>query len=130
MSYEDHSRIIKLVFDGEKAELKGNAEKAISNYRECIEVDPKSDVCYFKLATVYFAQGNYLSANTRIQQAIEIDQTNKWYYLLQTQCLLAMGEPGKATESFKKVVELEPENIEYQLELIESDHLSRKATAT
>jgi len=119
LSYQDQSRVIKLIFDGEKAELKGNAIKAISNYRECIEVDPQNAVCYFKLATVYFAQGNYQVASSRIQQAIEIDQSNKWYYLLQTRCLLAMGEAGKASESFKKVVELDPDNIEYQLELVE-----------
>ena len=119
LSYQDQSRVIRLIFDGEKAELKGNAVKAISNYRECIEVDPQNAVCYFKLATVYYKQGNYQVANTRIQQAIDIDQSNKWYYLLKTRCLLALGEAEKATEAFTKVVELEPDNIEYQLELVE-----------
>lgn len=119
LSYDDQSRVIKLIFDGEKAELKGNAAKAISNYRECVEVDPESAVCYFKLATVYFSQGSYQIASTKIQQAIDIDQSNKWYYLLQTRCFLALGEDELATESFKKVVDLEPDNIEYQLELVE-----------
>jgi tetratricopeptide (TPR) repeat protein len=119
LSYEDQSRVLKLIFDGEKAELKGNAAKAISNYRECVEVDPESAVCYYKLATVYFSQGNYQMASSHIQKAIRIDQSNKWYYLIQTQSYLALGEAELGIESFKKVVALEPDNIEYQLELVE-----------
>lgn len=119
LSYEDQSRVMRMIFDGEKAELKGNSVKAIAYYRECVEIDPESAVCYFKLATVYIALGNYQAANTKVKQAIEIDDTNKWYYLLLTRTYLALSDPVQATEAFKNVIEIEPDNIEYQLELVE-----------
>ncbi len=119
LNYEQQSQVIKMLFDGEKAELKGNATKAISYYRECVEIDPNNPIGYFKLATVYHSMGNYPFAVSRINEAIRIDPNNKWYYLLLTQSYLAMSDFPKATESIKKVIELEPDNIEYQLELVE-----------
>ena len=118
-SYQEQSKVIKLLFDGEKEELRGNIAKAISNYQECINVDPKSAVCYFKLATVYYSQRNFSSAISRVKQAIEIDSQNKWYYLLLTRSYLGMGDYDNATTTYKKVIALEPDNIEFQLELVE-----------
>lgn len=119
LSYEDQSQVIYMIFEGEKEELKGNATKAISYYRECVEIDPQNAVCYFKMASVYYSLGNFQVANTRVMQAIDIDQSNKWYYMLATRTYLALGDAEKGTEAFKKVLELEPDNIEYQLELVE-----------
>ena len=119
LSYEKQSQLIKMLFDGEKAELKGNANKAISYYRECIELDPNNPIGYFKLATVYYSMGNIPFAVSRINEAIRIDPNNKWYYLLLARCNIAMSDFSKATYAIEKVIELEPENIEYQLELVE-----------
>ena len=83
LSYEEQSRLLTMVLSGEREEMKNNLAKAISYYRECIEIDPNSDVCYFKLATVYYGQGNFSTALSRIQKAIEINPENKWYYLLE-----------------------------------------------
>lgn len=119
LSYEDQSRVLRMLLDGEREEMKNNPVKAISYYRECIEIDPENDVCYFKLATVYYSQGNFQTATTRINKAIELNKTNKWYYLLQAKCYLGISDAEKATEAFRKVIELEPDNIQYQLELVE-----------
>jgi tetratricopeptide (TPR) repeat protein len=58
-------------------------------------------------------------AGSRIAQAIAIDQSNPWYYIVQTRCYLALGDAEKATESFKNVIRLEPDNIDNQFELVE-----------
>lgn len=119
LSYTEQSRLIKMLFDGEREELKNNPVKAISYYRECLSIDPNSDVAYFKLATVYFSQGNYQTASTYASKAILIDSTNKWYYLLLTKCYLGLSDIDKATETFAHILEIEPDNIDYQLEMIE-----------
>lgn len=119
LSYTEQSRLIKMLFEGEKAELKNDPVKAISYYRECVSIDPNSDVAYFKMSTVYFSLGNYQTASSHIKKAIDIEPTNKWYYLLLTKCYMGLSEIELATETFAKILELEPDNIDYQLEMLE-----------
>jgi tetratricopeptide (TPR) repeat protein len=119
LTYSDQSRLIKMLFEGERAEMKNDPIKALSYYRECLSIDPSSDVAYFKIASIYFSQGNYQSATINCKKAIEIESNNKWYYLLLTKSYLGISEIELATETFAEILEMEPDNIDYQLEMLE-----------
>lgn len=52
---------------------KGEHDKAISLYKEAIEVDPEDKEAYIGISNVYMAQGEYNEAITNLNKAQVID---------------------------------------------------------
>ena len=113
----DIDLILEAVFEGERQELLDNPEEAAKSYRRCIELDGQNDVCYFKLASVYYKLNRYSAAVNLLEKAVELNPENKWYLILQAQCYMMLGNIAKASKTVSHVIELDPYNPEYQLQL-------------
>ena len=66
-------------FDAMSYRIKGDFEKSNELFQNCLNIQPKNDVVLFKIAQNYYDSKKYDEAETYINQAIKINDKNKWY---------------------------------------------------
>jgi tetratricopeptide (TPR) repeat protein len=69
-------------FEANREKMKGNIEKTVMYYNECLKIDPTSGATLFELANIYAASNALPKAQGFLERAVTIYPNNVWYKLL------------------------------------------------
>jgi tetratricopeptide (TPR) repeat protein len=102
----------------------GNVNEAINLYHSCIKVNPKCDVAYYELGTVYSALGENSKAEENLSMAYKLNNSNYWYGIAYSELLKINGYNSKSLEVLRKTRSLNQMNsltIDFKISEIYSD---------
>jgi len=97
--------------------LEGNNKLAISLFNDCLKIDPKSSVSYYKLSEIYKQINEPILAQKYAELAVLYNPDNIWYQQLVGELYSLNNENDKAEEVFKKLIKINPDNINFYLYL-------------
>ena len=80
-----------------------NIDEAISLYKTCVNSNPKCDVAYYELGTVYSAIGENQKAEENLEKAYKINQDNYWYAIAYSELLKINGNTAGSLKILKKL---------------------------
>lgn len=90
----------------------GQEEKAISQYRQALEINPKFESAWYNLGILYLKMNDNEQSRKALEAVLSIDPDD-WrarFYLAKIELL--SGNARAAVESFKKVISHEPDYAE------------------
>jgi tetratricopeptide (TPR) repeat protein len=106
--------------EGEKYYILEDYAKALIYYQRALESNPENATIHYKLAEVY-AKGtrpdDLVKASISIEQAIELDHTNKFFYLTAAAIYTGQGRFDKAAEVYENLIRDVKGTDEYLYEL-------------
>ena len=116
-----------LIIEANKEKNRENFDKAIHLYELALSKQGNKAAVYYELAQLaYNYEHNYAKALGYINQALDIDEKNKWYLYFYLQINEENGRPQLVEKGYQKLIHLFPENTQYQSELADY-YISRKA---
>ncbi len=80
----------------------------------------------FDQAVAYFKAGNWLEASARFQALVDESPAYDYGHYMLGHCLLRMGRPDEAAESFRRAVELREDRPEYHHGLALAAHAQKR----
>jgi len=106
----------------EKAKEEGNEklknkdfEGAIECYKEAMKFNPQNHIYPSNMAAAYVSMGQYDKAIKCCEQSIKLNETYVKAYQRLAQCQAKIGKKKEAADTYKKLIELNPEAAsEYQ----------------
>ena len=110
------------IIEAAQFKMMGNYQEAEKSYQKILASNPDNDVALFELARVKDAFQQPYEAILLIEKAVEINQQNKWYYMLQADLYQKSSKFERMPEVYQNLVRLEPNNIEF-LQLYASSYL-------
>lgn len=107
----------RLLFDeaflnGERAKILGDYEVAVRHYQEAVRIYPKSAAAHYALADLHFTESKTQAAYAEINMAIELEETNIYYYELKGQICHALARHEEAAAALEKMIQLAPGNVD------------------
>jgi tetratricopeptide (TPR) repeat protein len=106
--------------EGEKYFILEDYAKALLYYQRTIEINPENATVHYKIAEVLARsnkQEDLLKASISIDQAIRLDKTNKYFYVLAASIYSSMARFDKAAEAYETMIKEIPGTEEYLYEL-------------
>ncbi|MBN1565829.1 MAG: tetratricopeptide repeat protein [Anaerolineae bacterium] len=91
----------------------GNKERAYEYYRRCLDTDPDSIPCLSYLGGLLYYDGNYVTAITNLERAIELGSTDPDDFLQVGQAHAAQGRCDLATGFLQRGYQMVVENENY-----------------
>lgn len=79
-------------FEAQRAKAVGDEEKAYLGFRQCLEINPKSSVVHYELSRIEFLQNKTELAIESINQAVDLEEDNRWYRAARAEYLMNAGE--------------------------------------
>lgn len=99
----------ELFYEGYKAMVVDeNYGKAISNFEQCLKIEPKSAAVMFNLAQLYSTKKNIPEAIRLLEKATSIDNRNKWYLDLLARLYSSQEEYQNAEKTYDKIIQYYP----------------------
>lgn len=95
--------------EAKQKKLLGYYEESIKLFKDVLKKDPKNDPAHYELARIYLSQEKSDKALSAIQDAINIDGKNVWYYSLNADILLEGGQYLNAALSYENLMKLQPQ---------------------
>jgi len=77
--------------------------QALESFQKALKINPKSSGIHYQIAETLFRLKKYPEATTYAQKAIELEDTNKYYYVLLANILQAQGLHEEATNIYEKM---------------------------
>lgn len=99
---------------GLQYKVQGRTEEAIVELEKCLMLRQDDDAVYYALSKLELERGNQEASKTYIQKAHEIDPKNIWYIEELAYMYFEKQDFGQSAAQFKKLVEKEPRNIDWQ----------------
>jgi tetratricopeptide (TPR) repeat protein len=93
---------------GSSAYDNGDYDKALADFNQAIQLDPKVAVAYNIRGAVYFHKGAYDRAFADFNQAIQLDPTYVFAYNNRGNVYLHKGDYDKAIADYDKAIQLDP----------------------
>jgi len=90
--------------EGEKQYILEDYAKAVTNFRSSIQLAPKNDVAYFKLAQIYNTTNQLDAAKQSILRALELNNNNSYYYLLAADIFTNANNLKEATKYYEQLI--------------------------
>ncbi len=97
-----------------RLKAKGRNAESIAKLEECLKIRQNDDAVYYALAKLELQNGNKEKSAEYIIKAAEIDTKNTWYTQELAYMYFEMGDFPKSRDNFKKLVTIEPRNVEWQ----------------
>ncbi len=85
---------------------KDRLEEAEAELREVLELDPRNDLAYYRLAQIYFLRHDYQYSLETTRRALGLKVFEPSYYFLEAKCLERLGREAEAGSAYQRVVEL------------------------
>jgi len=95
----------------------GDNDEAINYYKEALETDKNNEYIHNSLASIYRANGEFVSAKMHLTESLEIDDKNAITYYNYGNLSVDMEHPEEAKEMYKKSLEINPDFDEAKEEL-------------
>jgi tetratricopeptide (TPR) repeat protein len=106
--------------EGEKYFILEDYAKALLYYQRTIDINPENATVHYKVAEVLSRsnkQDDLLKASMSIEQALRLDKTNKYFYILAATIYSSMAKFDKAAEAFENLMAQVKGSEEYLYEL-------------
>ena len=92
-------------------------EEAIKYYKEALEVDKNNEYTHNSMASIYRANGEFISAKLHLKASLDINDENPITYYNYGNLLVDMGHEEEAIDMYAKAYELDNEFEEAKTEL-------------
>ena len=120
----NEEKAAKFITRGDRLIEKGDPVRAILQYKNALQLDPKSAAAYFALGKALLIQKQYLQAYRTLSAALELDP-NLDEARLEVATLLSGGQPETALEQLSKIGK--PESFETRIAVVKaSAHVALK----
>ncbi len=96
--------------DALKYKMLGEEEKALNLLSKCINMNQNSASARYEAAKIAYKQNDLSLARKYAEEAIKINDKNKWYKFFLADIYMKTGEMKKAAEIFSALIEQEPKN--------------------
>lgn len=116
----------RLLIEGLSDLLNERIAKASDKFNAAVVKDPANDAAWFELAKIYGDQIDYIKALECIDKAINLQENNVWYRLLQMKIYEASAQYKEMLESAEKLVMLKPDNPEFLFELANAQLINQQ----
>ena len=106
--------------EGEKFFILEDYAKAMVYYQRALDINPDNGTIHYKMAEVLAKsnkQDDLLKASASIEQALKLDQENKYFYLLAATIYNSLGRFEKAAQAYETMMEKIPGTEEYLYEV-------------
>lgn len=100
------------LIDGERHLILENYTKALEMFATARDINPFNAAVHFKIAQVLYQSKQYDEAQESIEEALDIDPDNKFYYVLAGDIETARSDLGAAVKHYENLVKL-PDTQEY-----------------
>ena len=81
---------------------------------KCLSIRQDDDAVYYALSQLELMRENKDASANYILKAAEIDSKNTWYIQELAYMYYDQGDLEKSIQNFKKLVDLEPRNLDWQ----------------
>lgn len=95
----------------------GNNSEALNYYKEALEKDKNNEYIHNSIASVYRAEGEFVSARMHLSASLNINPNNAITHYNYGNLLVDMKHLDEAKEMYKKAIELNPDFSEAKEEL-------------
>lgn len=113
LSDEDQRKFEYFFFEAIREKIKGNIQKSLMYYNECLKLDPSSAVTMYEMANIYYNVKEFVRAQGMLERAVSINNDNVWYKLLLAEIYQKNKLNGNAIEIYKALASAYPDNDEY-----------------
>lgn len=106
--------------EGEKFFILEDYAKAMVYYQRALDINPDNGTIHYKMAEVLAKsnkQEDLLKASSSIEQALKLDQENKYFYLLAATIYNSLGRFEKAAQAYETMMDKIPGTEEYLYEV-------------
>jgi tetratricopeptide (TPR) repeat protein len=90
----------------------GNPGRALVEFQECLQMNPKSAAANYEIAGIFSQQGQADRALKYAKAAYDINPENRWYKLRYAQILQDNNQTETAIKIFKELSDDEPDNVD------------------
>ncbi|XP_066989271.1 RNA polymerase II-associated protein 3-like isoform X2 [Macrobrachium rosenbergii] len=116
-SLSKKERAVKLKDEGNKHYSDSRLEDAVAKYTQGMALDPTNPILPANRAMAYIKLEKYEAAEVDCSRCLKLDPSYIKAYLRRGTSRLKLGKIQRATEDFRKVLELEPWNKDAKKEL-------------
>lgn len=95
----------------------GDNSEALKYYNEALEFDKNNEYIHNSIASIYRANGEFVSARMHLNDSLNINDENAVTYYNYGNLLVEMKHPDEAKEMYKKALEINHEFDEAKVEL-------------
>ena len=104
--------------EGNKNKNLGDYENAIKNYTRALTIDNIQPSAYYEIASILFATGDYSSAETYAEKAVQYDKTGNVAYIdMLIYAYEYNNHHEKTVPLYRKLIAQNPNNVENYYEL-------------
>jgi predicted Zn-dependent protease len=103
--------------EGLRQKLLGNMADALTNFEQCIKLNPGSDASNYQIAQILLGSGDIANGKKFLKKAVELGPENIWYSLSLANLFLQQNNLDSAIICYEKIVRVYPdkENLEVSL---------------
>ncbi len=103
----NEEKAVKYIARGDRLIEAGDSMRAILEYKNALQLDPKSSAAQFALGKAYLSRKEYVPAYRSLNAALELNP-NLDEARVEVATLLSAGQPEKALEEISKIHNPEP----------------------
>ncbi|MEL7144851.1 MAG: tetratricopeptide repeat protein [Bacteroidota bacterium] len=105
--------------EAEKFYLIEDYSKSLSMFNRSLEINDKNAAAHYKIAQIFIEEEKYLEALPHAIKAKELDDNNKYYYILNAKLSLQLGDYNEAAKNYEEVLAKFQEQDDYLFDLAE-----------
>ena len=113
LSDRDQRKFEYFFFEAITEKMKGNIQKSLMYYNECIKLDPTSAATMYEMANIYYNVKDYGKAQGLLERAVQINNDIVWYKLLLAEVYQMNELTDNAIKIYVSLVQQYPDNEEY-----------------
>ncbi len=113
LSEDDQRKFEYFFFEGIREKMKGNIQKSLMYYNECLKLNPTSTATMYEMASIYYNVKDYTRAQGFLERAVQINSKNVWYKLLLAEVYQNNKLYDNAIKIYQSLVAEYPDNEEY-----------------
>ncbi|WP_258105458.1 tetratricopeptide repeat protein [Marinoscillum sp. MHG1-6] len=117
LSEEDQIKMEATLIEAEKQLVLDNYGKATELFQVVLDIDPDNAAANFKLAETLTKTGRMNDALAYATAALNLDRSNKYYYLLTAEIYKAQGDLETAADLYAEMIDKVPDTDSYLYDL-------------
>ncbi|MFT4833721.1 MAG: tetratricopeptide (TPR) repeat protein [Marinoscillum sp.] len=106
-----------VLIDAERELIIDNQMKALTLFKEALEMSPKDAAINFKIAEILTQNGEYNQALPYAEQSMQSDPSNKYFILLAAEIYKALSDLEEATQLYSDMINAIPGTETYLYDL-------------